>query len=58
MPVGEEKVRAFDSCLFLAQITTIRPAGGLVVMGGDHILKVVGLNPGAVNWMGITFFSH
>ena len=35
MPVGEEKVRAFDSCLFLAQITTIRPAGGIVVMGGD-----------------------
>ena len=29
---------------------------GLVVMGGDSVLKVVGLNPRTIYWMDI--FSH
>ena len=29
---------------------------GLVVMEDDSCLEVVGLNPGDVNWMDMTFF--
>ena len=28
-----------------------------MVMGGDHVPKVVGSNPGALYWMDMTFFT-